>query len=156
MTVCIRHSLKIFPIELFFGSRIFFSMTLSNTMLNTPARVKRTPAKRICVLTSSEPICKRPYPILMHGKALPHKAQLMIAKTATTHGFVNIFSFFMFSFPHSYFFFLSISCTCFNASAYFFDTVFGLRCRSLAERLAERFVSAPIFFHSCSIWAFTF
>lgn len=156
MTVCIIHSFRIFPMELFFGSSTLLSMMLSNTMLSTPASVNLTPANKICVLTSSAAIFNSLYPILMHGKALPHNAQLMMAPMATTHPLVKSFSFFMLFFPHSYFFFFSISCTCFNASAYLFDTVFGFRCSSLAERLAARFVKEPMFLNSCSICVLIF
>ena len=63
-----------------------------------PAKVKRTPAKRIVDAVEGSGI-RRDEPILIAGVALPQRAQQRIARSETTIGFLNMFFLFSISVP---------------------------------------------------------
>ena len=69
---------RIFPHSFFAGKRNFFFIRLPIKITRMPARKKRIPAKRIIRQVSSDAMFHREYPILIPGKALPHKKEQSI------------------------------------------------------------------------------
>ena len=88
--------LKIFPMDFFFGIKNFRYETEPIRTVRTPASVNRSPAYKICAAVSLPAICMKEYPSLMHGKALPHKTQQIIAPIQTTIVFFIKLSFIVF------------------------------------------------------------
>ena len=56
-------------------------------IVRTPAKINLIPANIIIEAVSDESILKRLYPILIIGKALPHKKQHTVAISHTTKTF---------------------------------------------------------------------
>lgn len=84
---------KTMPQEDFPGTINFRCPALLTIITSTPASVKRTPAKSIWDQVSSGPMENNSYPILMDGKALPHRKQQSSASRHTVPVFCKYVSF---------------------------------------------------------------
>ena len=89
MTACLNS-------DRFTGLKKCPEVKLPNAITIIPARKKRQPANKIWAAASKDPIRNHSYPILIPGKALPQKKQLIDANKHTTQVFFNILCIFQF------------------------------------------------------------
>lgn len=82
-----------FRIDLMEGRSIFFASRLPAIITMIPASENRSPAKRIWVAVESAGMLNNPYPIFMQGKALPQRAQQIVAMMIMKGVLVQIFFF---------------------------------------------------------------
>ena len=135
-TVCSILSHMILLMDSFFGSKNPRFSTLPIAIVKMPARVKRYPANKICAAVSSDGMENSVYPILIHGNALPQRAQQSIAPSHTMMVFVinsSFISFFSFIPPKpfliSYFaapIILHFTPKCFTAFPFIFHLFFKI------------------------------